>query len=250
MKSIFFQRLINSYEVNRRNKLLYTIDTWIPETVKYGISNFTRIGAFFSGVASSSVILGRLNSALIIYSCTIRAIVNYKIIQPINLKSCLNHIYNNKLDKFHAGKKKSSMFYILVVQYQLYSCLKLGKMTPTKWRSWKTSASLNRRSRNVHNLTAMANSLNHWAFKHRLLFPNLLMDKIQRLAVSHLPTRKRFYFPDKRVTLRHIWCWTHRCSHIRIGRIFGNRQLNLNICCSTAVKKHFCLIFLLNRNWQ
>ncbi|KAF5778208.1 hypothetical protein HanXRQr2_Chr12g0544851 [Helianthus annuus] len=38
--------------------------TCIPETVKYGISNFTRIGAFLSGAASSAVILGSLNSAL------------------------------------------------------------------------------------------------------------------------------------------------------------------------------------------
>jgi len=40
----------------------------MPETVKYGISNLTLIGAFLSGVASSSVILGRRNSALNIYS--------------------------------------------------------------------------------------------------------------------------------------------------------------------------------------
>jgi len=40
----------------------------MPETVKYGISNLTFIGAFLSGVASSSVILGRRNSALNIYS--------------------------------------------------------------------------------------------------------------------------------------------------------------------------------------
>lgn len=40
----------------------------MPETVKYGISNLTRIGAFRSGVASSAVILGRWNSALNIYS--------------------------------------------------------------------------------------------------------------------------------------------------------------------------------------
>jgi hypothetical protein len=42
--------------------------TWMPDTVKYGISNFTRIGAFFSGTASSAAMLGRLNSALHMYS--------------------------------------------------------------------------------------------------------------------------------------------------------------------------------------
>jgi hypothetical protein len=43
-------------------------NTCIPDTVKYGISNFTRIGAFLSGAASSSVMLGRRNSALNMYS--------------------------------------------------------------------------------------------------------------------------------------------------------------------------------------
>ncbi|MFS7958903.1 hypothetical protein Hanom_Chr08g00684271 [Helianthus anomalus] len=39
------------------------------ETVKYEISNFTRIGAFLSGAASSAVILlGSLNSAFNMYS--------------------------------------------------------------------------------------------------------------------------------------------------------------------------------------
>jgi len=42
--------------------------TWMPDTVKYGISNFTRIGAFFSWAPSSAVMLGRLNSALHMYS--------------------------------------------------------------------------------------------------------------------------------------------------------------------------------------
>jgi hypothetical protein len=43
-------------------------NTCIPDTVKYGISNFTRIGAFLSGAASSSVMLGSRNSALNMYS--------------------------------------------------------------------------------------------------------------------------------------------------------------------------------------
>lgn len=42
--------------------------TWIPETVKYGISNLTRMGALLSGTASSEVILGRPKSARNKYS--------------------------------------------------------------------------------------------------------------------------------------------------------------------------------------
>jgi hypothetical protein len=54
-------------EMNKTDELC--IFTWMPETVKYGISNFTRMGGRFSGVSSSGATLGRLNLARSMYSC-------------------------------------------------------------------------------------------------------------------------------------------------------------------------------------